>query len=553
VRRILQQLWTRTDGAVAPTVALSLVGLIAAGGIAFDYAHLASLDTELQQAADQAALAAATQLDGQPNAIARATAAAQNLITNSAYFASDGASTTVTVPTLVFCSKFDDSVADTAAACTTTTADSAARIVWVKVGGRTADYALTPIAAAFRSGTVGGEAVAGLNSAVCKEPPVMMCNPNSNPASFNVDSFVGKGMRLVTHDPTAGGGAYVPGDFGYLDVGAGKNDLGKLMGYGSPPDNCVDVTNPSTEPGDPASVINAFNTRFDIFESGDNIGCFGSSLCPPSLNSRKDVVMNDSPPYTKKNCGIVTSPGGKGWAVSNSPYRPDASPTLSDGVTANPNYVGAYKNTPDAMGYPRDECHATSLSGTCTGGRIGTGDWDIDAYWRVNHPDSAVVVDAASGLKGYPTSLNTDVRTAYPSAVDSTRSYPTRYQVYRWEMANAAAQLPIAGRAVAGAGTDFGQAVCRPGAAPAATKADRRTIPIAVVNCTGLSGAKPVNPIDWIDAFLIQPAFKRTSTDGKTTYTSGTDIYVEVIGHTGQGTGSTTNQFVRHDRPYLIR
>jgi len=38
--------------------------LIAAGGIAFDYARLAAMDTELQQAADQAALAAVTQLDG---------------------------------------------------------------------------------------------------------------------------------------------------------------------------------------------------------------------------------------------------------------------------------------------------------------------------------------------------------------------------------------------------------------------------------------------------------------------------------------------------------
>jgi hypothetical protein len=42
---------------VAPTVALSLFALLGAGGLAFDYARLASLDTELQNAADQAALA----------------------------------------------------------------------------------------------------------------------------------------------------------------------------------------------------------------------------------------------------------------------------------------------------------------------------------------------------------------------------------------------------------------------------------------------------------------------------------------------------------------
>ena len=47
-----------TSGAVAPTVALSLFALIATSGIAFDYARMAAMDTELQNAADQAALAA---------------------------------------------------------------------------------------------------------------------------------------------------------------------------------------------------------------------------------------------------------------------------------------------------------------------------------------------------------------------------------------------------------------------------------------------------------------------------------------------------------------
>src|SRR5215208_5338211 len=79
-----------TDGAVAPTVALSLMGLIAAGGIAFDYSRLAAMDTELQNAADQAALAAATQLDGEAGAANRAIAAAQSLVLNQTRLANDG-------------------------------------------------------------------------------------------------------------------------------------------------------------------------------------------------------------------------------------------------------------------------------------------------------------------------------------------------------------------------------------------------------------------------------------------------------------------------------
>uniref|UniRef100_UPI003AA95945 pilus assembly protein TadG-related protein n=1 Tax=Tritonibacter scottomollicae TaxID=483013 RepID=UPI003AA95945 len=57
------------SAAVAPTIALSLFALIAVGGIGFDYARMAALDSELQNAADHAALAAATQLDQQSGAI----------------------------------------------------------------------------------------------------------------------------------------------------------------------------------------------------------------------------------------------------------------------------------------------------------------------------------------------------------------------------------------------------------------------------------------------------------------------------------------------------
>jgi Flp pilus assembly protein TadG len=74
--------------------------LIAAGGIAFDYSRMASMDTELQAAADQAALAAAAQLDGNANACARASAAAHAMLANRTYMANDSnaSGTAVTIP-----------------------------------------------------------------------------------------------------------------------------------------------------------------------------------------------------------------------------------------------------------------------------------------------------------------------------------------------------------------------------------------------------------------------------------------------------------------------
>ena len=549
MKRHLSRSWSDKRGAVAPTVGLALFMLIGAGGVAFDYARLATLDTELQNAADQAALAAATQLDKQDGAIARATAAANNLVSNQTRFANDGSGTAIGGLTLTFCSAFDDSVADTATACTVTTSNTDARTVWVQIGTRTARFALTPIVSALSNATARAEAVAGQSSAICKEPPMMMCNPSG--VTYDINKLVGRGIALKG---TGGGGSWAPGDFGFLDVGAGASDLAKVMGFSTSNFECADVNNPSTETGGLTSVINEFNTRFDIYESGDSIGCYGSSLCAPSKNSRKDVLMNGSHD-SKSKCGLVNA-GGNGWSVSAAAYRPASSSVLPTGTT------------PDAMGYPHDLCHAfndPTVPGNpnCTSTaiwtaakassneRIGTGDWDIDAYWRVNH-----AADAISGL--YPTSMNSTIMAAAPLPAGVTRSYPTRYQVYRWEMANAATQLPVGGRAVTGQGTDYGQAICKAGLAassPGGTVPDRRVFPVSVINCTGLSGKKPVNPLDTVDVFLTEPSVTRQTGSGpsKKTWTTLGDIYVEVIGPTGQGTGQTSNQFVRRDKPYLIR
>jgi hypothetical protein len=66
-----------------------------------------------------------------------------------------------------------------------------------------------------------------------------------------------------------------------------------------------------------------------------------------------------------------------------------------------------------------------------------------------------------------------------------------------------------------------------------------------------LNGKSAVNPIDWVDSFLVEPSIARANASG--TYTDVGDIYVEIIGRTSNGSGGTATQFVRHDRVYLIR
>lgn len=65
----------RQAGAIAITVALSLVFLLAAAGVAIDFGRLFVIRTELQSALDSCALSAARELDGSDTAIVRAQSA----------------------------------------------------------------------------------------------------------------------------------------------------------------------------------------------------------------------------------------------------------------------------------------------------------------------------------------------------------------------------------------------------------------------------------------------------------------------------------------------
>jgi hypothetical protein len=493
------------SAAVAPTVALSLFALIGAGGIAFDYSRMASLDTELQNAADQAALAGATQLDGEARAIERATAAAQGLLENQTLMANDGTGAGVSIPVVEFYETKDDAENDTNG-FTDISRFADAHFVRVEVAARRANFALTPIVGAFTSGDLGAEAVAGLGQAICKTPPVMMCNPaepdgNSN-LDYPFDYPAGVGIRLVVGGPDA------PGNFGFLQTGygTGAQALAKAIGYNTPPANCLPTDGVDTEPGDKESVRAAFNTRFDLSEAGQTCPG-GDANCSPSVNSRKDLVKGN-------NCGTS---GNQGWQEAPNPYRPTSPTVPLDGT-----------NDPDIMGHPRDMCHAVSVDGECGGtGIIGDGVWDRDAYFRVNY------------------GWDHDTWVGQPGLTANA----TRYEVYEWELDNPSAGYNDSAQPV-GSLNGYAYPFCRtPGIVPSTTIPDRRRISVAVVNCDaqGLAGREyGVGVLKWYDIFLVEPAFARGN--GPSARTTNGDIYVELIGETQVGTGP-----IRRDVPYLVK
>jgi Flp pilus assembly protein TadG len=515
-RHLLRRVARATDGAVAPTIAISLFALVAMGGVAWDYARLASMDSELQNAADQAALAAASQLDGQTGAVDRATAAAQGLIANQTLMANDSHADglSVTIPTVVFYTTKADAEADTNG-FTDTARFAEAKFVRVAVEPREAFYALTPIVNAFSSGDIGAEAVAGLGSAICKTPPVMICNP-AEPLSntdteldFDANGLKGVGLKLITGDADA------PGNFGFLETGFGSGaaDLARALGYNAPPGDCAPTNGVETKPGMNAVVMNAINTRFDVYENGANT-CPAGGTCSPSRNTRKDLVKTGAP---SGNCG--------GWQEADNSYRPATTTPLTSGY-------------PDIMGHPRDLCHAVSDDGTCTyagltPSKVGNGVWDRDAYFKVNY--------------GWADQATWTAQTGLSSSA-------TRYEVYTWELAHTSTadklQGPFSSK------TGYSYPVCTiPGITPNATTVDRRRISAAVLNCKalGLTGHESGQPVlKWIDMFLVEPSFDRGS--GPSKRTDKKDVYVEVIGETNTGAaGQTAGQVVKRDVPYLIK
>lgn len=533
----LRRFWRNESGASAALYALALPALVGMAGIGFDYARMASLDSELQNAADQAALAGATQLDQIAGSIARATAAARNgLATNRTLSANDSGGTTIDIPdgqVYFYATQADAEASTNPINPADDDADARARYIRVQVETRRANYALTPIVGAF-FGDIAAEAVAGIGSAVCRIPPLMICNPDEplnntdETVDFDASSHMGQGLLVVQQ------GFWEPGAFGFLDLGTGAVGVERALAWTSPTGQCVPVNGPEVldaeiEPGLKASTQDAINTRFDVYDN-----CPAGGACPASINSIKDVThLSDSAGVAnltdKKACTYGVNGETNGWNVPTNPYLPSSDARVSTTTPLSP------------MGHPRDICHSLD---TRTCGRFGDGFWDRDAYFRSRYGWDHTQWQTNTGM--------TEGGGTRPST-------PSRYDVYKWEIANRGSVIggaTILGNRTNGTRTNYAKPVCSPnkgygtGYDPAGGDADRRSMSVAVINCEaenvrGKSG--PYQIRKFIDVFLVEPSLKRART-------AKTDIYVEIIGESEASTsGDTGGTVIRRDVPFLIK
>ncbi len=296
--------------AVALGVILGIVAL------SFDLGRASITRSELQSFADNVALAAAGELDGNSDAVTRARAAAALIADSHSFGDTDRALQGAADYTLTFFSSLPASDGSTMTDVTNDPADAA--FVRVAVTPTTVE---TTFGAAFAGLTgnqvqdfdLGATAVAGLAIYACDVTPLMFCLPNPN---FRADDHVGEMIRLRSG---GNGAAWGPGDFGFLDPDKIEVDEGGpcdglngvqldacLLGAVDSITQCFNQRGVDIEPGQKVGIEDAiFNVRFDIYRS--------------IMNGRRNNPDYAPAPNVIK--GIV--PRGGGSCINNAQVSPN--------------------------------------------------------------------------------------------------------------------------------------------------------------------------------------------------------------------------------------
>ena len=465
--------WKRFDsdqsGIAVIYVAIALPVIIGFSLLAIDVGRLSTLQSSLQHGADALALAGAGELDRRADAITRADRAIDTLVTtNTSLFADAAGVVTITGSDITrnYLKRIpstDAAPIDAAyIAANTATNQSDARFVMVNIIPKNfkTTFPVTFLGGASNAAQSTAMAVAGFDAAVCNFTPLFMCNP-FEPSSGTTDALTDYGLYAATATIAAKrrqialkdhGTQWVPGNYGFLqpNAGPGAKTLGESIASVSP-QACFLLNGLNTQTGNITSLKNAFNTRFDIYA-----GSFGNNAdkasYPPSVNVRKG--------------NIIKKVTGSGNANSCS----DSNPITS-----------FFGNTPpatynDAMGLPRDSVIGAN--------RIGNGDWggdtasasatipDFQQYWTTNFGSLTRPSDSSG--------------TQY-----SNTNLPSRYDIYRYEIANGLVSRPSRGYDITKppAAQERGTPACNT-ANTAVDIPDRRIIYGAIINCraVGMSG-----------------------------------------------------------------
>ncbi len=366
---------------------------------------------------------------------------------------------------------------------------------------------------------VGAEAVAGFTMYACDVSPLMFCLPS---ADYRADDHIGD--QILLRSGGNGGGAWQPGNFGFVDLSsAGIDEAGPcdglsgqqlsrcLLGAEDFLTKCFAQRGIDTKPGqNVGSYEAAINVRFDMYQA--------------TMNGKKtDADYRPAPSVVK---GVV--PKGGGSCIGNNPVDSPSVPL------------------------PEDSCFATT---SCPYTRFGDGIWDHASYINANHGGVYPAGTNASSTRyaiylaeiakangitpaSQPTAF-TAAQSAFLGTADpvfSGSAYAEFLSLLRLSDSNAALI----------AGVETGRPTCSSHRSP---DPERRVVVVAGVDCTAnpISGAANNVPVkEFFKVFLTQPAGADPAD------TSNFNMWGEVIGSAG-GPGASGSAGIFRDVVQLYR
>jgi hypothetical protein len=251
-------------GSIGVFGALFLTVSISAGALAVDIGRLGVLRSELQNRADAAAMAGATQLDGRAGARARALAVAGQATTEFSNVPAGDAELTVSGVRYFSALEPDLVLADT---------DAGAAFLEVSLAPKSVEMVFGPILAAFGpdSSTAGAQsmgavATAGIDPFICHAPPLMMCDLMEFDPAQDLTAPSAAGRQVQLKQSQNSGSPLAPGNFGLLslpDGSAGAADIERALAAVEPED-CYTLDVTTATGSKTQKVRNGINARFDV-------------------------------------------------------------------------------------------------------------------------------------------------------------------------------------------------------------------------------------------------------------------------------------------------
>jgi Flp pilus assembly protein TadG len=469
-------LWRDQQGAALIYVTVMLGAMFGFAALAIDFGRLATTHTQARAAAEAAALAAASQLDGTPDAITRATNAAQAtpLVQNRQNLAQNPGN--IVISSLRFLSGLPagtPSLPENRSVLNSyvTTDPLAARFVEVATQTLTQSNMFAQAIGGGLTSTANATAVAGFTQVLCRRTPLAICNPTENPANppgtpappFNIDDWRGRQILIKGSGPSSG---WLPGDFALVDINGVQGTMAIWEALAdSEPDLCV-TARIDLKPGQVQAMRTALNTRFDMYQNPFGGNKKGNTRFRPARSVAKGKVLSD----LSNSCSFVNA---------SDVGKQDRSKALTRDTDA-VDYNGSSNGTGP------DNTH-----------RFGTGVWDCAGYWSAMHSTMTAPGWCTPTTDG--TAPGQSRYDMYRAEIDGTGpfsapSIPNRIGDSPWgENAN-----PTAGSCYSG------------GSGTLNDTPDRRILYFAVINCIeqGLGGgnSNAAIPVEaFVEGFLTEP------------------------------------------------